>query len=135
MHPTKTFVFAGTPRPRMTKESAGTPRHGMTQKRKPQDDKESAGGLFLSDTELKTKPPNGGLYFWWPWSDSNRHSLQNLILSQARLPIPPRGQNAMRSGFISPLLSWHQPFSPGVHCDLPCALVSLLVFPGCQFFC
>ncbi len=33
-----------------------------------------------------------GFNFWWPWSDSNRHSLQNLILSQARLPIPPRGQ-------------------------------------------
>ena len=33
-------------------------------------------------------------YFsWWPWSDLNRYSLQNLILSQARLPIPPQGQN------------------------------------------
>ena len=37
------------------------------------------------------KPPFGGLDFWWPWSDSNRHSSQNLILSQARLPIPPQG--------------------------------------------
>ena len=33
-------------------------------------------------------------FIWWPWSDSNRHSLRNLILSQARLPIPPRGQKA-----------------------------------------
>lgn len=44
------------------------------------------------NTELKT-PQMGCFQFWWPWSDSNRHSLQNLILSQARLPIPPRGQN------------------------------------------
>ena len=36
-------------------------------------------------------------YFWWPWSDSNRHSLQNLILSQARLPIPPRGLKRQRN--------------------------------------
>ncbi len=38
--------------------------------------------------------PCGIFYFWWPWSDSNRHSLQNLILSQARLPIPPRGRTS-----------------------------------------
>jgi hypothetical protein len=28
---------------------------------------------------------------WCPWPDSNQHSLRNLILSQARLPIPPQG--------------------------------------------
>ena len=50
------------------------------------------------------RPPRGqikkypdGIFFycfiWWPWSDSNRHSLLNLILSQARLPIPPRGRH------------------------------------------
>lgn len=62
--------------------------------------------------------PQGNIFclFWWPWSDSNRHSLQNLILSQARLPIPPRGQNR---AVISPR-SLLQPFLPGVHCDLPC---------------
>lgn len=43
--------------------------------------------------------PFGVFYFWWPWSDSNRHSLQNLILSQARLPIPPRGQNTYSNLF------------------------------------
>lgn len=48
--------------------------------------------LVRGDTRKKS-PEWGGFYFWWPWSDSNRHSLQNLILSQARLPIPPRGQN------------------------------------------
>ena len=45
---------------------------------------------------IKQKNTHKGCFFvliWWPWSDSNRHSLQNLILSQARLPIPPRGQN------------------------------------------
>ena len=31
---------------------------------------------------------------WCPWPDSNQHSLRNLILSQARLPIPPQGQAA-----------------------------------------
>lgn len=49
----------------------------------------------------------GCFYFWWPWSDSNRHSLQNLILSQARLPIPPRGQN---HAAIKRLLPCFQPF-------------------------
>ena len=33
---------------------------------------------------------------WWPWSDLNRHSLRNLILSQARLPIPPQGHVAKK---------------------------------------
>ena len=58
-------------------------------------------GLFSSDTGPKIKPPKGGFYFWWPWSDSNRHSLQNLILSQARLPIPPRGQNQNACYFVA----------------------------------
>ena len=58
-------------------------------------------GLFSSDTGPKIKPPTGGFYFWWPWSDSNRHSLQNLILSQARLPIPPRGQNQNACYFVA----------------------------------
>ena len=49
----------------------------------------------------KTTKRKGGLYFWWPWSDSNRHSLQNLILSQARLPIPPRGQNQNACYFVA----------------------------------
>ena len=44
---------------------------------------------------INKKHPTGGyfLFIWWPWSDSNRHSLLNLILSQARLPIPPRGRH------------------------------------------
>ena len=58
-------------------------------------------GLFSSDTGPKIKPPKGGFYLWWPWSDSNRHSLQNLILSQARLPIPPRGQNQNACYFVA----------------------------------
>ena len=45
----------------------------------------------LRPTQTKIKIPKRGFKFWWPWSDSNRHSSQNLILSQARLPIPPRG--------------------------------------------
>lgn len=61
---------------------------------------------------------NGGLYFWWPWSDSNRHSLQNLILSQARLPIPPRGQN--QCAIISRRLSWLLLFLPSGHCVQVC---------------
>ena len=53
------------------------------------------------------KNPHYGDLIWWPWSDSNRHSLQNLILSQARLPIPPRGQ---------------------MHCDKLCSLFCINFF-------
>src|SRR5581483_2801957 len=31
---------------------------------------------------------------WCPWPDSNQHVLLHLILSQARLPIPPQGHGA-----------------------------------------
>ncbi len=34
--------------------------------------------------------------FWWLWSESNRHSFRNLILSQARLPVPPQSQNNLQ---------------------------------------
>ena len=68
--------------------------------------------------------------WWWPWSDLNRHSLRNLILSQARLPIPPQGQTTfiiLRSFSI-------QPFSPNAHCDSPCALVFSPVSPARRSF-
>ena len=54
-------------------------------------------------TSVKQKiPQKWGIFYliWWPWSDSNRHSLQNLILSQARLPIPPRGQKGTGSNLF-----------------------------------
>ena len=41
-HPTKTFVFAGAPRPRMTRED-GDPVSQDDKKRKPRNDRESAG--------------------------------------------------------------------------------------------
>ena len=80
-------------------------------------------------------PQKWGIFclIWWPWSDSNRHSLQNLILSQARLPIPPRGQKAAQQIILLRLYG-QQPFSPGAHCDLPCALVFWLVFQLCPIF-
>ena len=59
--------------------------------------------LIVSSNQTKIKIPTWGFKLWWPWSDSNRHSLQNLILSQARLPIPPRGQNTEKTelgGFL-----------------------------------
>ena len=49
--------------------------------------------LRISTAGLRTLTKHG----------ANRHSLQNLILSQARLPIPPRGQNR---AIISRPLSW-----------------------------
>ena len=73
-------------------------------------------------------------FIWWPWSDSNRHSLQNLILSQARLPIPPRGQKATQQIILLPLCGI-QPFSPNGHCDSLCVPVSLPVFRVSRFFC
>ena len=71
---------------------------------------QTAHGLF-SPTIVSNR-----FYFWWPWSDSNRHSLQNLILSQARLPIPPRGQNR---DFILQQIFWLLLFLPTWHCVLP----------------
>ena len=70
---------------------------------------------FSSDRAKKISQC-GIFYFWWPWSDSNRHSLQNLILSQARLPIPPRGQNR---DFILQQIFWLLLFLPILHCVLP----------------
>ena len=70
---------------------------------------------FSSD-RAKKYPYAGYFYFWWPWSDSNRHSLQNLILSQARLPIPPRGQNR---DFILQQIFWLLLFLPTWHYMLP----------------
>ena len=87
-------------------------------------------------TSVKQKiPQKWGIFYliWWPWSDSNRHSLQNLILSQARLPIPPRGQKAAQQIILLRLYG-QQPFSPGAHCDWPCALVFWLVFQLCPIF-
>ena len=94
-------------------------------------------GRTLSRPTGPTKTPRrcGVFYFWWPWSDSNRHSLQNLILSQARLPIPPRGQRANPRQIILPRLCVPQPFLPDGHCDLPCALAFLLVFRPHRFSC
>lgn len=48
----------------------------------------------------KTLGTNGNLFrklnvnfdYWCPLPESNQHSSRNLILSQARLPIPPKGQ-------------------------------------------
>ena len=97
----------------------------------------SASGRTLSRPTRATKTPRrcGVFYFWWPWSDSNRHSLQNLILSQARLPIPPRGQRANPRQIILPRLCVPQPFLPDGHCDLPCAPAFLLVFRPHRFSC
>ena len=92
-------------------------------------------GLFSSDTGPNKKhAKRRAFYFWWPWSDSNRHSLQNLILSQARLPIPPRGQKATQQIILLPLCGI-QPFSPSGHCDSLCVPVSLPVFRVPRFFC
>src|SRR3569833_4309596 len=33
---------------------------------------------------------------WCPWPDANQHTLRYLILSQARLPIPPQGHLSPR---------------------------------------
>ena len=80
----------------------------------------------------KKHPARGRFSFiWWPWSDSNRHSLLNLILSQARLPIPPRGQKH-KPFFMRPVSL--QPFLPGGHCDSPCVQVFLQVPQVCQPF-
>ena len=58
MHPTKTFVFAGAPRPRMTKRVWG-PRcdkfYYLDPGVKPQDDKERTGTLRPQD-DKKRKP-------------------------------------------------------------------------------
>lgn len=72
----------------------------------------------------------GCFYFWWPWSDSNRHSLQNLILSQARLPIPPRGQNCKSSIRQRPFSP--QPFLPGGRCVSACVPAFSQELPVCQ---
>src|SRR6185437_2459175 len=45
----------------------------------------------LRHERLRAKPPEAEGVGWCPWPDSNQHSLRNLILSQARLPIPPQG--------------------------------------------
>ncbi len=37
---------------------------------------------------------------WCPWPDSNGHSLRNEILSHARLPIPPQGQQKRFSALL-----------------------------------
>ena len=90
--------------------------------------------LLVRPWPNKTPRKRGVFYFWWPWSDSNRHSLQNLILSQARLPIPPRGQKATQQIILLPLCGI-QPFSPNGHCDSLCVPVSLPVFRVSRFFC
>ncbi len=40
--------------------------------------------------------------FWCPLPESNQHSSRNLILSQARLPIPPKGQTGAKSCGMAP---------------------------------
>ncbi len=68
-------------------------------------------------TETKNHPQGMVFYFWWLWSESNRHSFRNLILSQARLPVPPQSQNSSQPFILLSLrllflrtLSLHQPF-------------------------
>lgn len=81
-------------------------------------------------TKKNTPRLRGCFYFWWPWSDSNRHSLQNLILSQARLPIPPRGQNCKSSIRQRPFSP--QPFLPGGRCVSACVPAFSQELPVCQ---
>lgn len=45
---------------------------------------------FIKITHLRESQQCASI--WCPESESNRHSLRNLILSQARLPISPFGQ-------------------------------------------
>lgn len=91
----------------------------------------SLGSRSRMPAQQKNTPRlRGCFYFWWPWSDSNRHSLQNLILSQARLPIPPRGQNckcSIRQRPFSP-----QPFLPGGRCVSACVPAFSQELPVCQ---
>ncbi len=42
---------------------------------------------------------NGGIYKWCGWSDSNRHSFRNQILSLARLPVPPHPHTVIEQIF------------------------------------
>ena len=52
-------------------------------------------------TEIKNRPQGTISYFWWLWSESNRHSFRNLILSQARLPVPPQSQKSTVAYFAA----------------------------------